>query len=421
MINLPEGWELVKLKDILRPRNEVPDTKDLSSGKIPIVSKIRFSHGKIELRENGDTKTGMIIARRGDILISGINALKGAVAFLDGAEHEAVAATIHYSAYEPIGSKVDPFYIWFFMRSDIFRAIVESYIPAGIKTELKPRRLLPIRIPIPPLQKQKVISDIFRSIDDTITKTDQLISNIEHQKYALIENFFLSALRLEKSSQYKWAKVRLKQIVVQIQSGISPKCEARPAKSNEWGVLKLSSVSSGIFDQNENKALPDEFVSQSLSRYEVRAGDLLITRSNTPELVGMVCLVKEARPKLLLSDLIWRIVLDEKVVAPDFLNHYLKSRLSRQQIVKAASGTSGSMKKLSITRLKNIFVPLPPLKIQNEISSLGESFDKRISTERAYLVQLQETRKAIAQALLSGRVRVGNRAKAGKAKERASR
>ncbi len=61
-------------------RKETPQIEDLISGKTPIVEKIQFSNGKIYLREDGKTKTNMILIRPGDLVISGINAAKGAVA-----------------------------------------------------------------------------------------------------------------------------------------------------------------------------------------------------------------------------------------------------------------------------------------------------------------------------------------------------
>ena len=44
---------------------------------------------------------------------------------------------------------------------------------------------------------------------------------------------------------------------------------------------------------------------------------------------------------------------------------------------------------------------------QAVIAEVGESFDKRIATEVLYLEQLRQTKRGLAQALLSGRVRIG--------------
>ena len=85
------------LSFVLTERQEIPDPEDISSGRIPIVSKISFSTGMIELRETTKTRTKMILIRPGDLVISGINAHQGAVAIHTG--KTPIAATIHYSTY----------------------------------------------------------------------------------------------------------------------------------------------------------------------------------------------------------------------------------------------------------------------------------------------------------------------------------
>lgn len=143
-------WHNVPLSDVLAERREVPLAHDLASGKIKIISKVGFNDGKIQLREDGKTKTNMILIRPGDLVVSGINAAKGGIAFFDGSDGESIAATIHYGAYIPNKNRVDVSYLWWLLRSHTFRDLLLKYVPGGIKTELKAKRLLPIPIPLPP-------------------------------------------------------------------------------------------------------------------------------------------------------------------------------------------------------------------------------------------------------------------------------
>ena len=93
-------WPQIALGEILTERTEVPEPSLLESGAIPIVSKIRFSDGKIELRSETATKTKMILIRPGDLVLSGINAMKGAIAIYAPEMPTPAAATIHYAAYQ---------------------------------------------------------------------------------------------------------------------------------------------------------------------------------------------------------------------------------------------------------------------------------------------------------------------------------
>ena len=97
----------------------------------------------------------MILARPGDLVISGINAAKGAIAIYDGENTDPIAATIHYGAYAPRPDRADLKFLWWFFRSQYFRDLLSEHVPGGIKTELKAKRLYQFRYPLPPLTEQR--------------------------------------------------------------------------------------------------------------------------------------------------------------------------------------------------------------------------------------------------------------------------
>ncbi|MCK5043589.1 restriction endonuclease subunit S [Candidatus Pacearchaeota archaeon] len=139
------------------------------------LNKIDFS-GKIHLVEK-PTNTNMILVKSGDLVISGINVEKGAVAVYQGEED--ILATIHYSSYEFDESKIDINYFKWFLKSDSFRKIVQSQTRGGIKTELKSKKFLPLEIDLPDLKSQKQILTKINSIKNEIKELEQTISHDE--------------------------------------------------------------------------------------------------------------------------------------------------------------------------------------------------------------------------------------------------
>src|SRR4029434_3432588 len=107
---------LIELSSVLRPRNESPMIEAVLRGELPIVSKVRFNDGGIELRVSPESRTDLILARRGDLLVSGINALKGAVGLHAKDSSTDIVATIHYSAYEIDECKALPAFIHEYLR-----------------------------------------------------------------------------------------------------------------------------------------------------------------------------------------------------------------------------------------------------------------------------------------------------------------
>ncbi|MCX5914068.1 MAG: restriction endonuclease subunit S [Deltaproteobacteria bacterium] len=150
-------WPNVRLGEVLTERKEVPSPNDLMLGRIKILEKIAFDTGRIHLRTERETKTGMIQIRPGELVVSGINAAKGAIAAYAADNTEPVAATIHYGSYIPKQERVMVEYLWWLLRSRFFQDLLLEYVPGGIKTELKAKRFLPIPVPLPSLAEQRRI------------------------------------------------------------------------------------------------------------------------------------------------------------------------------------------------------------------------------------------------------------------------
>lgn len=161
-----------------------------------------------------------------------------------------------------------------------------------------------------------------------------------------------------------WEWVRLGEIVSDIAAGWSPQCESRPRKENEWGVLKISSVTWGFFDSDENKALPKKL--KPRPELEVFAGDFILSRANTKELVGRGVIVKTTPPKLLLNDKLLRIRFENEILA-EYIFYLNNSFIGRSYYEKVASGTSSSMRNLTREDIKKLLVPLPSLNEQLQI------------------------------------------------------
>ncbi|MDP1729130.1 MAG: restriction endonuclease subunit S, partial [archaeon] len=123
------------------------------------LNKIDFS-GEIHLSDK-KTNTDMILVKKGDLVISGINVEKGAVAVYQGKED--ILATIHYSAYIFDETRIDIEYFKVFLKSKAFKEIINSQIRGGIKTEIKPKTFLKLEIHLPDLQTQIEIKTLLNT------------------------------------------------------------------------------------------------------------------------------------------------------------------------------------------------------------------------------------------------------------------
>ncbi|WP_462419081.1 restriction endonuclease subunit S [Kytococcus sp. Marseille-QA3725] len=219
----------------------------------------------------------------------------------------------------------------------------------------------------PPLEEQERIANF---LDDRVGHIDRIIAARERQQVLADESYeaWLDTTCAELRARCGEAPLRRLQLT--IEQGWSPQVDAAPALTGEPGLLKLGSVRRGEFRPDQNKAFPESVTPRE--EYRIRHGDLLITRANTPALVGDVAVVDEVGDcPLYLSDLIYRV--KPQQADPRFISTCLRTSAARQEISVIARGTSGSMPKLRGEDLRGLSVPNAPLPDQR---ALGLS-DKR--------------------------------------------
>ena len=192
-------WKKVKIGDFLTEREGRYKPNDKEISKYQRLDKIDFS-GNIHISDK-PTKTDMIIVFPGDLIISGINVAKGAISVYQG--KEPVCATIHYSSYTFDDKKVDLDYFKYFVKSPAFIFALQQQVKGGIKTEIKPKHLLPLEISLPDLSTQK---DIVKVLSKKIEKVELIKSEIESQKaYAkqLRQNILQEAIEGKLTEEWR--------------------------------------------------------------------------------------------------------------------------------------------------------------------------------------------------------------------------
>jgi type I restriction enzyme S subunit len=218
-------------------------------------------------------------------------------------------------------------------------------------------------------------------IDALISKKSRFIELLKEKRQALITRAVTKGLdpnaRMKNSKAEwigempaHWTVPRIKHCLQLVGQGWSPQCESYPAEEGQWGVLKVGCVNGGTFDRTENKALPKEMDPQP--ELSLNAGDLLISRANTRELVGSAAVVKRDEPKLLLCDKLYRFRADPAVSDVGFVALYLGTPGVRGQVEIEATGTSSSMLNISQATILELILPLPPLAEQSEIVAYVE-------------------------------------------------
>ncbi|MGD9661268.1 MAG: restriction endonuclease subunit S [Porticoccaceae bacterium] len=203
-----------------------------------------------------------------------------------------------------------------------------------------------------------------------------------------------------------WFWQHLGALITGIDQGWSPKCENIPANSASWGVIKTTAVQHGVFNDRENKALPEDLVPRE--QHELKVGDILVTRAGPRVRVGVCCLVKKVREKLMNCDKVYRIRALENICQPEYLETVLNSPMILDVLESVKSGINDSGVNLNQSAFLDMLIPYCPTNEQSElISKIDESFSVINNQQEAIetaIKQAETLRQSILKKAFSGQL-----------------
>src|SRR5688572_14905599 len=254
-----------------------------------------------------------------------------------------------------------PQYLLYFLRSEKGESEINHRAEGAVRFQFKFKDLQSTPIYLPTLNEQERIVSLLDEAEQVRKLRDQASKHMKEFVPALFYKMFGDAEVNEK----KWETKSLNELLSKIDSGWSPVCLERSVMENEWGVLKLGALTSCQYDDTQNKSFPKEL--EPRPELEVKARDVLFSRKNTHNLVAACVFVFETRPKLMLSDLTFRLCIrDENELLPEYLWQVMIQPNKRKKIQTLATGSAAQMPNISKTRLLTIDIPVPPVELQRE-------------------------------------------------------
>jgi type I restriction enzyme S subunit len=185
-----------------------------------------------------------------------------------------------------------------------------------------------------------------------------------------------------------------------LQQGWSPQCLPHPTRhANTWGVLKTSAIQAGYFDESQNKELPESLAPRPT--LEVASGDILITSGGPRSRCGVPTIVRRIRPRLTLSDKMFRFRPAE-LIEPEFLQFWLLSPAAQRGLESMKTGSSDSGMRLAQAKFLSLPVPVPPtIGEQRRTVEFLESHLSRLDAGAAYAKSCLRRKESLRTSLLA--------------------
>ena len=141
----------------------------------------------------------------------------------------------------------------------------------------------------------------------------------------------------------------------------------------------------------------------------MKNGDFLITRSNTPELVGHVAIAAGINRPTIYPDLIMRMNPMPDRLMTEFLYYQMRSAALRKEITGRAQGANPTMKKISNGAVRTLPIALPPIATQRAIiETLNALINETQHLEGLYkqkLAALEALKRSLLHKAFSGELK----------------
>lgn len=391
---IPSHWRVLRGKNVLSLLNRPAKDDD------EIITC--FRDGEVTLRKNrredGFTVSLQEIGYQGiepgDLVVHGMDGFAGAIGISDSRGKSTPVLNV-------MDSSENKRYLMYYLRAAAIKDVFMS-LSTGIRVrscDLRWNKLSVFPFVVPQKKEQEQIAAFLdqkiAEIESIINEAKASIEEYKDWKASIIYEAVTKGLDPNvkmKDSGIKWLGAvpqhwsvsRLKTVVTSVESGVSVNASQTAAEEDKIGVLKTSSVSKYYFNPKENK----EVNSDELDRVscQVKANTIIVSRMNTPELVGACGYVEKDYPLLYLPDRLWQVHFN-KSVEVKYIYYYLCSNYIKNYYASLSSGTSSSMQNISQGQFLNAVFLLPSKAEQKEIAAF---LDKKCADIEAIIQEKEE-------------------------------
>ena len=288
-------------------------------------------------------------------------------------------------------TKVLPHYLYYYLSLLDLKKYNEGTTIPSLRTETLNR----IEISVPEIEEQQRVLALLEPIDSKIETNKQINDNLLEQASTL----FNSAI--QQSTSVVYAELGS---LAEVKGGKRlPKGVNLVTTPNQHPYIRVRDLNNTVFASlsNDYEYVDDE-TQQSISRYTVSTGDLLISIVGT---IGLTAIVDHTLNKANLTENCVKLT-NIKNVTPEYLLLFLRSLQGVEAISK---GTVGAVQlKLPIKNIQSITVPLL---CDEELQPLQETLSaifSQISANIVEMKQLADIRDTLLPKLMSGELDVSS-------------
>ena len=225
-----------------------------------------------------------------------------------------------------------------------------------------------IEIPLPGINVQHYIADIFDKVSNLIS----LRSNQLEQLDDLVKARFVEMFGDMLLNHMEWTETTL-ETMADIVSGITKGRKVKERNLIEVPYMAVSNVKDGHIDWTTVKTIMA--TKQEIDQYRLFPDDVLMTEGGDPDKVGRGAIIRKPPENCIHQNHIFRVRLNAELFIPTFFAEYLQHQKAKRYFLGCAKQTTG-IASINMRQLRALPVLVPPLELQNQFAAFVAQTDK---------------------------------------------
>lgn len=303
-------------------------------------------------------------------------------------------------------NKLNSEYCTQYLQSSMFYKQLENAKSGSAIRRVVLKDIKQLELPTPPLPEQQKIAAILSSVDEVIEKTQAQIDKLKDLKTGMMQELFTKGIghtefkdSLVGSIPVEWEVVQISELCSDVVDCVNKTAPVVDYKT-PYKMIRTTNVRHGRVDTENVRYVARETYETWTRRLQPEKGDLIFTREAP---VGECGVLEDSRGVFLgQRTMMYRA--NRQLTSSRFLMYSLMSNYGKQQLEDFSGGST--VAHMRVPDCNKILIKTPSIEEQNRIVNSINSIDVSIQNKERKLEKTTDTKKALMQDLLTGKVRV---------------
>ncbi len=274
-----------------------------------------------------------------------------------------------------VSDKMDKQYLYYFLRSDIGRQMIQAKATGSVRDNLKIEMLKEMTVPDMTVDEQRRCAAVLDQLHGLIVLRQQQLTALD----TLIKARFVEMFGNPVLNDKGWKTNTVKEITTKIGSGATPKGGKESYREEGISLIRSMNVHNGYFEYRELAHISDE-QADKLSSVIIEEEDVLLNITGAS--VARSCVVPDDVLPARVNQHVCIIRCKHDIV-PQFMNCILTDE-NYQKLLWEIAGSGATREAITKQQVEGLKIIMPPMDLQEQFAAFVTQIDKSKLMSRIY-------------------------------------